>query len=231
MKTGTILYEGPSTLDGNPIVVIATFRSKNRKTGDMIQTWIMRSDMSPVEAIRAKADASVCGGCPHRTSIGGGCYVEVARAPLTVWKAYKRGGYPRLDGYKQFAGRKLRMGAYGDPAAVPAAVWEALLPHCDGWTGYSHQRDQPEVLKWVMVSTDTPAQTKAHNAKGHRTFRVKTADQPLLKGEIECPADSRGMTCMECGLCAGQGQAGPSIAINVHGSLAGRYLKKYGKAA
>ena len=82
-----------------------------------------------------------------------------------------------------------------------------------------------------LVSTDTPAQTKAHNAKGHRTFRVKTADQPLLKGEIECPADSRGMTCTECGLCAGQGQPGPSIAINVHGSLAGRYLKKYGRAA
>ena len=44
---GVVLYEGPSVLDGAPIAVIATLKSANVKTGDMIQTWIIRSDMHP----------------------------------------------------------------------------------------------------------------------------------------------------------------------------------------
>ena len=47
---GRILYEGPSMLDGAPIVVIATGfaeRSGNDKTGAMIQTWILRADIPP----------------------------------------------------------------------------------------------------------------------------------------------------------------------------------------
>ena len=47
---GFILYEGASMLDGAPIVVIATMKTSNRKTGDMVQTWILRSDVNPVEA-------------------------------------------------------------------------------------------------------------------------------------------------------------------------------------
>jgi hypothetical protein len=39
---GLVLWEGPSRLDGSPIVAIATFRTDNRKTGPMIQTWIIR---------------------------------------------------------------------------------------------------------------------------------------------------------------------------------------------
>ena len=54
MANGVILYEGPSELDGSPIVVIATFGSKNRKTGkgrkNLIQTWIMRQDVAPWDA-------------------------------------------------------------------------------------------------------------------------------------------------------------------------------------
>jgi hypothetical protein len=42
---GVVLYEGPSELDGKPIVVVATFNSVNDKTGNMVQTWIIRSDM------------------------------------------------------------------------------------------------------------------------------------------------------------------------------------------
>ena len=67
--TSLILYAGPSMLDGSPIVVIATGignKSKNSKTGGMIQTHIIRSDMKPMDAIWSGADASICGDCPHR---------------------------------------------------------------------------------------------------------------------------------------------------------------------
>jgi len=54
--SGFILYRGPSLLDGKPIVVVAiTKESKNSKTGSMLQTYIIRSDMHPVAAVRKGA--------------------------------------------------------------------------------------------------------------------------------------------------------------------------------
>ena len=50
---GVILYSGPSRIDNEPIVVIATFDSDNEKTGKMIQTWIIRRDLSPLQIGRA----------------------------------------------------------------------------------------------------------------------------------------------------------------------------------
>ena len=47
---GFILYRGPSILDGTPIVVVATMKTANPKTGDMIQTFILVDNMSPIEA-------------------------------------------------------------------------------------------------------------------------------------------------------------------------------------
>ena len=45
--SGFIIYEGPSQIDGAPIVAIATLKSRNRKNGAMIQTWILRAYMHP----------------------------------------------------------------------------------------------------------------------------------------------------------------------------------------
>jgi hypothetical protein len=48
--TGVILYQGASALDGAPIVVIANriaAASTNSKTGAMVQTFIIRSDIDP----------------------------------------------------------------------------------------------------------------------------------------------------------------------------------------
>ena len=48
---GYIIYEGASLLDGKPIVAIAlTGKSTNTKTGAMIQTFIIRSDIDPLTA-------------------------------------------------------------------------------------------------------------------------------------------------------------------------------------
>jgi hypothetical protein len=235
--SGIVIYEGPSVLDGASIVAVATLSSKNEKTGAMVQTWILRTDLNPVAASAAVMDGSVCGACPHRHSLGGGCYVNIGQAPLAVWRAYKRGTYPRLDAEnaKYLQGRAVRMGSYGDPAAVPAAVWGELAGYAAKVTGYTHQAAHrnfdPTILQWCMVSADTPKAAMKAQAQGRRTFRVKTPEAPMLPGEIECLSDAKGITCIECGLCNGASNAqAPSIVINVHGSRAKRYTDKFNRA-
>ena len=120
--TGFIFYQGPSVLDGKPIIGIATLKSKNEKTGNLVQTWILPEGVSPVEAVKTGKDASVCGNCPQRQSVGGACYVNVGQAPNNIWNAYKAGNYPVANAFDMetlLAGRKLRIGSYGDPAAIP----------------------------------------------------------------------------------------------------------------
>ena len=108
MKTlGYIAYEGPSAIDGAPIVVIVNKindKSANAKTGALVQTFILRADVPPTEALASGADVSICGACPHRPILAkqsgeAPCYVNVGRAPLAVWHAYKRGRYARAPLY------------------------------------------------------------------------------------------------------------------------------------
>lgn len=48
----SIIYSGPSMLDGQPIIVVAIVTSGNVKTGNMLQTHIIRADQSPMHASR-----------------------------------------------------------------------------------------------------------------------------------------------------------------------------------
>src|SRR5882724_6636298 len=98
--SGHIIYSGPSLLDGSPIVVVAIIKSKNTKTANMIQTYIIRSDMDPREANRTGADFAICGHCPHRgmaTAVVTGlakkrtCYVLLGQGPLVVFRTMQRG--------------------------------------------------------------------------------------------------------------------------------------------
>lgn len=228
---GAVIYEGPSKIDGAPIVVIATGlkgSSANRKTGDMVQTWIMRADMEPHNATDSGADASVCGGCPHRPARGGSCYVKVWQAPLGVYRAYKRGSYAHRDPADCGAGRRVRLGSYGDPAAVPDSVWQAFTSTSIGWTGYTHQWRSKRLaggLKGLcQASVDTPAEHDAARAKGWGTFRVRLPQADALAGEIICPASKEGgerTDCANCNLCSGV--AGKPVVIIVHGSTAKRF--------
>jgi hypothetical protein len=234
---GYILYEGESVLDGAPIVVIATLETSNVKTGNMIQTWIVRADQSPVEASNSGDDVSVCGSCVHRHHLGGACYVNIGQAPLSVWKAYKRGIYPiaTMADLKRIQGRSLRIGTYGDPAAVPFRIWDALIRAVKPKTrtGYTHQvahkNFDHRILQFCMASADTPKQARKLHAMGARTFRVKTSEGDFLPNEIECLSDSKGVQCIDCGLCDGKGEQ-VNIAITVHGSRANRYETKYQNA-
>ena len=91
MANGIIFYEGPSLLDGKPIVGIALAGSStNSKTGELVQTYILRSDMPPQDAINDGHDVSICGNCTHRKTVGDNgrtCYV-FSPSIAQVYKSY-----------------------------------------------------------------------------------------------------------------------------------------------
>ena len=224
---GFVLYRGPSSLDGAPIVVIATLSTSNIKTGNMLQTWILREDINPVEASKLGEDSSICGSCVHRHHNNGACYVNIGQAPNQIWKSYHKGRYADFDLAKHanfILGRSVRLGAYGDPAAAPFEAFEKILNLASGHTGYTHQINHKgfdrRFLQICMVSADTPKQALKYQAQGAKTFRVALAEDDLFAHEIECRADSDGVQCIDCGLCDGKTQ---SIAIAVHGSRSSRF--------
>lgn len=231
---GLVLYRGPSAIDGSPIVVVATRNSGNRKTGGMVQTWILAdTGDSPAEHARRGSDAGVCGDCPHRGTVEGGrnvgrsCYVVLVQGPRSVYDTYQRGRYPDWNGIPgPFVGERVRIGSYGDPGAVPGAreFWARVVRGAAGWTGYTHRwRDTGAGLQsLVMASCDSQADYREAKAEGWRTFRVTTGTGDLLPGlEVLCPASEEAgkrTTCEACGLCQGTTTVARDIAIVVHGN-------------
>jgi len=139
-QTTYVLWEGPSELDGKPIMAVATNvgqSSSNTKTGDMIQVWYMRSDIEPHQALKTGDDVSVCGHCPLRPKLKEqrpgkrSCYVRVFQAPLSIYRSVKRKGLKpqleqALDAIRQ-SNKDVRLGAYGDSASAPHHINQGIL--------------------------------------------------------------------------------------------------------
>jgi hypothetical protein len=235
----SVIYRGPSLIDGKPIVAVAIVKSGNSKTGNMVQTYIMREDMTPCEASKTGADYSICGDCPHRGEVTTDpkrkqaknrlCYVVLGQGPTIVHKGLARGLYPDVAGHDAIArlgaGRMVRLGTYGDPAAVPSYIWDSLLTDASGHTAYTHQSGHATADKrpdLFMTSADTERDARAAWDRGERTFRLiaSTADR-ITDREVLCPASEeagRRTTCDRCKLCAGATIAAKSVAIVAHGA-------------
>lgn len=232
--SGYVIYRGPSLLDSQPIVVIAITKSSNRKTGNMVQTYILVDNgQMPVENYKSLADSSICGDCKHRRGTGGGCYVNVGQGPTQVFKSYLRGIYPESLSIASNVceGRNVRLGTYGDPAAVPAHIWAALLGKAAGHTGYTHQWASGKanhVKEWCMASSDSLEERLSAVTEGWRTFRVRTPQEKLGAGEFVCPASDEGgkrVHCESCLACnGGLNSRKGSPAIVAHGTLKGRFF-------
>ena len=239
MKSG-IIYKGPSQLDGKPIVVIATYSNRNTKTGAVVQTYILTTE-NPLEASKTGRDSTICGSCimrgtptddpKRKIAKGRRCYVNLGQGVLIVFKAFERGVYPMADSpdarRSLGAGRFIRIGTYGDPAAVPDYVWDELLGWARNHTAYTHQSGwRPDI---AMQSADSYEEALTHWAAGRRTFRVVS---DILKvdptREVLCPASKeagRRVQCADCKLCNGSatgtrprayGSQPKSIAIVEH---------------
>jgi len=212
-------------------VAIATTKSINSKTGDMVQVWILDRNLHPVESIQTGKDAlHQCAGCPFAS--GKGCYV--APMPLmAIWAKFQRNDYPSLvfnslEWNEFWAGKAVRFGAYGNPSMIPLAIVESIAALALKYTGYFHnwkEMSAPEARaygRFFMASAE-PWNMRKANRLGLRTFTVfPEGVQPESAG-IECLADSKGLTCAECGLCDGtarsakRSKALPSVWIRVHG--------------
>jgi len=237
MANGIKIWEGPSEIDGQPIMVIATgikTSSRNAKTGNLIQTWILRSDVKPTDAAHTGDDRSICGDCPHRGEIVEGknvnrsCYVTLFQAPLNIYGTTHRGKYDHVtlrEAAQHFAGRNVRLGAYGDPAAVPFEVWEAVLKDAARGTGYTHQWKECDsrFARYCMASADSSLEAEFAQAKGYRTFRVGTPAESIVQGkEFLCPASKEAgqktncAACLACGGLSSPNRA--SVFIPAHGA-------------
>lgn len=245
-KHPIVLYRGPSMLDGAPILAIATLGSSNEKTGPMVQTWIIRADMGPMAASAAAADSSVCGECPRRHSLGGDCYVTLFQAPRSVHDHWVRAGSPDVNWRepktlaklaKHARKHGLRLGSYGDPAAVPYTVWRDLMAELQPklHTGYTHQwrgltaratlanqADTRSHVAWlrdnVMASADTFKDASDARALGWRYFLAVAPDQVenVPERTVLCLAEkaTNPKTCETCGIC--NGAQGKSTRASVY---------------
>jgi len=229
---GLVIYRGPSMIDGATIICVVTGfkKTKNPKTGDMLQSWILRDDVSPVQAFYEGKDYSVCGDCKH--SIYGTCYVNLANAPLQVWRAYKKDRYDFIneDSISLFDGKKMRIGSYGEPTAVPFGIWNMLLKRVSGATSYTHQwkKCDSQFKNICMASVDSEKEAKDAINLGWKTFRTMIAGDKSMDNEISCPASNGKTTCSACGLCnglSGSAKKCPTILVHGQGFKISRYTK------
>lgn len=232
-----LVWQGKSRFDGTTIAAwLQPGGNANRKIGSATaQLWI-----EPIGAA-AFCPESVCGSCPQRA---GGCYVFPPSA-FGVRAAIVRAAGETVPAERWTAavsGRLLRLGAHGDPAALPAAIVRKLAAASRAVVGYTHawRRDDVQWLRaFAMASTEDLAGTAQAQAMGWRTYRVRPAgttpaDRPdahpavrsVVTREIECPAMSHGRTCDQCRLCFGAHPTAPSITIAAHGGAVSRLVTR-----
>ena len=235
MTNSVVIYRGPSEYDREPIVVLLSglaHASANRKTGALLQTYILVDTMKPTEAVRTGADASICGGCKLRNN---GCYVNVGQAPQSLYGALGRATVPDvlLSDLPELAARRfVRLGSYGDPAAVPGAVWSALLAQASGHTGYTHawRASRFQYLQqWCMASVDSDAERSLAQRLGWSTFQVRPrGDATVAVDQSRCLASAEAghlTTCEQCMICGGNSRGQTHVVIQAHGSKAKRILE------
>ena len=222
---GFEVYNGPSQINGQPITAVLTGtqrKTENPKTADMLQLWIMPAGVKPSEAIKDGSDAAVCGDCPARpinakkTGITP-CYVTTFQAPNKVFNA----SYPSERDYGP-RNAPIRLGAWGDPAALPFETVKGILKGQKDHTGYTHQwrTCDPRFKTLVMASCDSLEEAIEAQSQGWRTFRViRGDDSERMNHEVQCPAskESGALTnCANCKLCQGTANQAKSVVIQAH---------------
>ena len=226
LQRNVVFYDGPSQLNGERILAVMTHKSTNPKIGRMVQAWIIPAT-SPIAAVKSGADAAVCGDCKLRGDRwkGRSCYVWIPGVD-NIWQSIQKAD--RTDHLtpsqlaQRVAGLQLRIGAYGDPVALPVDAWQPLLAVAEGWTSYTHtwRRSIARAFRsWCMASVDSLDEQHHASALGWRTFRVRPEGGSLDRAEIVCPhEEDESIQCADCSLCRGAARPAKNIAVTVHGN-------------
>ncbi len=245
---GAVLYEGPSRIDKEPIIVIMTYTSSNEKTGDIPQVWLLPHGVHPHQARVEGHDTRVCGGCIFAGNRG--CYLNWFELK-SIQDSYTRGNYSDWGHAAWWMRRNapsvIRIGAYGDPAAAPLEVWERLAALPSGKPGPSGQAPTATLIgytqlwrsplargleRFCMASTKSPTEYADAKRRGWRSFRVALPEDAVCaQAQVRCPAtDSDEDTCKGCKLCSG-GTSGPDVMEPIHGNprVAGKAMAQMRK--
>lgn len=201
------------------LVFTALNKSSNRKTGSMIQTYLLdKNSLHEPKVFGAK-----CGECPMVNK----CYVSQDK--LSVRSALKRLINDDKTSYvfsslervlPLLQGRLVRFGTYGDPSAIPLVDIEKITAVVRGWTGYTHfwREIDTDYSHYFNASCETLSDELLAQGLGYKSFRV------LLKGEtsyevsensILCLNVSKGLTCSDCLLCSGTQGKGRKVSIYI----------------
>ncbi len=227
LKNSYIVWEGASLIDGSPIVLIITGfvnHTLNRKTGKLLQSWIIQQNFVPTEAAKKGLEKGICGACPLKLSQTGACFVNLL--PVNnIYRKYFAGSYSKFSANEIEVIKRyrypIRIGSYGDPTAIPFDVWEPIISASGGHTGYTHRWDSNECdsrwKKYLMASVQSESEARMAQNLGWRSFRIIAPDAPLSENEILCrhTEDDR-VKCEDCMLCDGKSNK-PNIADKVHG--------------
>jgi hypothetical protein len=225
LQNSYIVWEGDSLIDGSPIVLILTgfvSSTSNRKTGRLIQSWILQQNFIPTYAAKEVLDKGTCGDCKLKMSEIGSCYVNLL--PVNnIYHKYKTGTYQKLDKNEIEVIKRyrypIRIGSYGDPTAIPLKVWEPLILASGKHTGYTHNWRKSDSLwkRYLMASVQSQTEAQEAQSQGWRTFRIIAPDAPLSENEILCRhTEDNTNQCEICLLCDGASSK-PNIADKIHG--------------
>jgi hypothetical protein len=236
-----ILHRGRSRLTRakewfNVVVTGLTVKSKNPKTGEMAQVWILPDEpvAIPDDKLQAKENRKiVCGDCKLLTT--NSCYVNVAWAPTSIQNAIRNNAYPQLN-LDKLEGTSLRWGAYGEPSIIPFKLMTKINKLVRMFTGYTHQWHkkwaQP-YKKFLMASCQSKSEKETANQKGWRSFRIGSSVNDILEDEVLCPSSKeyelisgKRSPCIRCNLCCGTsarikknifivGHGGSSVKSNI----------------
>lgn len=234
MKKAT-LYTTTNYL-GQECVINVQYGSKNSKTGDGVQIFILPMSWITNGKEEMSDDTASCMDCIHSKLKNGSCYVRKGFAEYglkskvnSLHKQYLSGdlilrSLDELIGIEgsKLKGKFVRFGAYGEPVLLGPQVTEEISNLALNFTGYTHQWHIPQYewsKKYFMASVESDSLMEKANSKGFRTFRVRTKLNGLHASEIICPASKeagRRVTCNNCVLCKGASSKAKNIVIIKH---------------
>ena len=198
------LCRGASAIDGGPVRHVVVLVSSNDKLGKMPNVGHFVDGMTPVEARRTGADASIgCASCGIRAN----CYVQ-------WWRAARKaeGAHGALSGrvLAAFVREMKRWGSEGDPVSMSYDEFIRYATPDD--IGYTHRWavcDQ----RWrshLMASCDSTEEAELARSMGWRVYLTIYPGDPIPAGAVQCPFErmkDRGhrapIQCLHCGWCNG----------------------------
>ena len=227
--------------DGTPFYMVLTnliTSSSNEKTGDMIQSYFLRKDefISSTGDVRERTSNLFgfgCDTCPAKRH----CYVSnttqtkdkgLGSVRRTLFKllrgektSYQFVSFSHAVERVREAGKKIRLGTYGDPTALQVDQIQKLVSAASGHTGYTHywrRKENRDYSRFLMASCETSSQQARAEKYGFRAFLALPENTEIPENTVICPNYTQGISCLACGLCDGKKEEDTrrSIVIELH---------------